>query len=91
MGSSTHRSTKEENQTKEETQQNKCNDQDKESGTSLAQEHKNTMCHCCGEKRHCVSECPMQDKTSQENWTIKKGMQMVQNLNDEATAEQTRQ
>ena len=45
------------------------------------------MCHCCGEKGHCVSDCPMKDKTSQENWEIKKGMQMMQNLNNEATVE----
>ena len=54
---------------------------------SLAQQHKNTMCYCCGEKGHCVSEGPMKDKMPQENWAIKKGMQMVQNPNDEATAE----
>ena len=47
---------------REEPKQNKDTDQDKESGKSLAQQHKNTMCHCCGEKGHCMSDCPMKDK-----------------------------
>ena len=72
---------------KEESKQNKSSDQDKKTGTSLAQQHKNMTCHCCGEKGHCESECPMKDKISQENWAIKKGMHTVQNPNDEATAE----
>ena len=36
----------------------------KESGMSLAQQLKNTMCHCCGEKGHCMSDCLMKDKMS---------------------------
>ena len=44
------------------------------------------MCSCCGQKGHSVSDCLMKDKMLQENWATKKGMQMVQNLNDEATS-----
>ena len=53
----------------------------------MTRQHENTMCHCCGENGHHTLDCPMKDKTSQENWAIKKGMQMAQNLNNEATAE----
>ena len=35
---------------REESNQTKSNDQDKETGTSLAQQQENTMCHCCGER-----------------------------------------
>ena len=31
---------------------------------SLAQQHNNTVCHCCGEKGHCASEHPMKNKMS---------------------------
>ena len=70
---------------KEESKQNESNEQDKATGTSLAQQHKNMASHCCGEKGHCVSDCPMRDKMSQENWAIEKGIWMVQNLNNETT------
>ena len=43
------------------------------------------MCHCCGEKGHCASDCPMNGKTAKNDWAIKKGMQMVQGLNNEAS------
>ena len=52
---------KKKNKQKEESRQNESNDQDKESGTSLAQQHENMTCHCCGEKRHSVSDCPMKE------------------------------
>ena len=44
-------------------------------------------CQCCGEKGHCMSDCQMKDKMSQENWAIKTAMQMVQNPNNKAMAE----
>ena len=59
-----------------------------ESGAQLAQQH--TICHHCGEKGHHASDCPMKDKIAKNNWAMKKGMQMVQNLNDGAMAEANR-
>ena len=49
----------------------------------LAQNH--IICHCCGEKGCHVSDCPMKDKMAKKDWAIKKGMQMVQGLNDKAS------
>ena len=77
---------KEEKEAKRRVKQNKDIDQEKESGTSSVQQHKNTMCHCHGEKGHCMSDCPMKNKMLWENWAKKKGMQMIQNLNNEATS-----
>ena len=33
-----------------------------ESDTQLAQNHDHTICHCCGEKGHCASDCPIKEK-----------------------------
>ena len=54
------------------------------SGTQHAQV-KNIDCYCCGEKGHYASKCPLRDKIPKEKWAMKKGIQMVQDLNTEAT------
>ena len=44
---------------------NKANNES-ESATQLAQYHSHAMCHCCGEKGHCVSDCPMKDEMAKK-------------------------
>ena len=69
---------------KEQRQENRKNNSDNsnnnksnsesESGVQLAQNHSHAMCHCCGEKGHCASDCPMKDEMAKNNWAMKKGM-----------------
>ena len=43
-----------------------------ESDAQLAQNHGHAMCHCCGEKGHCTSDCLTKDKMAKNNWAIEK-------------------
>ena len=36
-------------------------------------------------KGHCSSKCPKKDKIAKNDWVVKKGAQMVQDLSDDAS------